>query len=135
MTRVLIVRGAEGFGVFDVEAAPDEIVKAVNQGEAEKYLPEIKGCLFARRQSDVVVITNEEHDPAGKSVPRFSRREQEVLVLLGEGMTTAQIAFQLKLSQRTIRGYVAKMKKRLKAQNIQQLVARAVAMGLFHPDI
>jgi len=91
--------------------------------------------LFARQQSDVVVITGGEPDPTQKQVPQFSRREHEILILLGEGLTTAQIAFKLKLSQRTIRGYVAKMKKRLKAQNIQQLVARAVALGLFHPEI
>ena len=135
MTKVLIFKNSEGFGVFDVDAPPERIVKAVNQGKTEIYFPELHGRLFARQQSDVVVITGGEPDPTQKQVPQFSRREHEILILLGEGLTTAQIAFKLKLSQRTIRGYVAKMKKRLKAQNIQQLVARAVALGLFHPEI
>jgi DNA-binding NarL/FixJ family response regulator len=134
MTRVLILKDPEGFGVFDVDASPEMIVKAVNQGKSETYLPELEGRLYARVQADVVVITGEAPDPT-HPLPRFSQREHEILVLLGEGLTTAQIAFQLKLSQRTIRGHVAKMKKRLKAQNIQQLVARAVALGLFHPEI
>lgn len=134
MTRVLIFKDPGGFGVLDVNAPAEKIVEAVNQGRTEIYFPEITGCFFARQQSDIVIITSDPPDLATQQ-PRFSRREQEVLVLLGEGLTTAQIACHLKLSQRTIRGYVAKMKKRLKAQNIQQLVARAVALGLFHPEI
>ncbi|MCB2210203.1 helix-turn-helix transcriptional regulator [bacterium] len=70
-----------------------------------------------------------------EDLPHLSPREQQVLVLLGEGLTTAQIAIRLSLSTRTIRGYVAHMKKRLSAQNIQQLVARAVALGLIHPEV
>jgi len=81
-----------------------------------------------------VVVTQSAPVPAEK-LPKLSRREQQVLVLLGEGLTTAQIALRLGLRPRTIRGYVANMKARLDAQNIQQLVARAVALGLFHPDI
>ena len=134
MTRVLIIKDPEGFGVFDVDAPPDEIVRAINQGRTEVYFPDLYGRLYARQQADVVVITGEKPDQA-HPLPQLSQREYEVLALLGEGLTTAQIAFKLKLSQRTIRGYVAKMKKRLKAQNIQQLVARAVALGLFHPEI
>ena len=134
MTRVLILKDPDGFGVFDVDAPPEEIVRAVNQGKTEIYFPDLRGRLFARQQSGVVVITGERPDPI-RPLPQLSKREHEVLALLGEGLTTAQIALKLKLSQRTIGGYVAKMKKRLNAQNIQQLVARAVALGLFHPEI
>ena len=134
MTRVLIIKDPEGFGIFDVSAPPDEIVRAINQGRTEVFFPELHGRLFARQQADVVVVTGEKPDPT-HPLPQLSQREYEVLALLGEGLTTAQIAYELKLSQRTIRGYVAKMKKRLKAQNIQQLVARAVALGLFHPEM
>jgi DNA-binding CsgD family transcriptional regulator len=49
--------------------------------------------------------------------------------LLGDGLTTAEIALRLGLRPRTVRGYVASMKARLDAHNIQQLVARAVAWG------
>ncbi|MFU8827797.1 MAG: LuxR C-terminal-related transcriptional regulator [Brevefilum sp.] len=50
-------------------------------------------------------------------------------------MTTAEIALRLGLRPRTVRGYVASMKARLEAHNIQQLVARAVALGLFRPEV
>jgi len=57
------------------------------------------------------------------------------LALLGDGLTTAQIALKLGLSPRTIRGYVAGMKVKMRAHNIQHLVARAVAMGLVRPEV
>lgn len=134
MTRVLIFKEPDAFGVIDVDAPAAHIVAAVNRGSWETYLPDERGPLFARQQGDVVVVTHSAPVPE-EDMPKLSRREQEVLVLLGEGLTSKQIALKLNLSPRTIRGYVANMKKRLSAQNIQQLVARAVALGLFYPDM
>ena len=134
MTRVLIFKEPDAFGVVNVDAAPEDIVRAVNGGQGETYLPGLDGPLSARRQGDVVVVTSRVHI-SKVALPRLSRREHQVLVLLGEGLTTAQIALKLGLRPRTIRGYVASMKARLEAQNIQQLVARAVALGLFRPEV
>ena len=134
MASVLVFNEPDAFRVLDVDAPPERIVRAVNQGRWELYLPDEQGPLFAHQQGSIVVITHSETTPK-TDLPRFSPREQQVLVLLGEGMTTAQIAIALGLSARTIRGYVANMKARLEAQNIQQLVARAVALGLFRPEV
>ena len=134
MTRVLIFKEPDAFGVVEVNAPPARIVAAINRGRWEDYLPEEHGPLYARQQGDVVVVTHSAPVPQ-EELPRLSRREHEVLVLLGDGLTTAQIALKLGLRPRTIRGYVANMKARLEAQNIQQLVARAVALGLFHPEL
>lgn len=134
MTRVLIFKEPDAFGVVEVNAPPARIVTAINRGRWEDFLPEEHGPLYARQQGDVVVVTYSAPVPQ-EELPRLSRREHEVLVLLGDGLTTAQIALKLGLRPRTIRGYVANMKARLEAQNIQQLVARAVALGLFHPEV
>lgn len=134
MTRVLVFKSPEAFGVMEVNASAERIIAAINRGRWEDYLPDTKGPLFARKQGEVVVVTHEAPLPEVE-VPKLSRREHQVLVLLGEGFTTAQIALKLGLRPRTIRGYVAGMKVRLGAQNIQQLVARAVALGLFHPEV
>lgn len=134
MTRVLIFSTADTLGIHEVDANPDQIVSAVNGGSWETYFPGIRGPLFAREQGDVVVVT-QTPDAVQALHAQLSRREHEVLVLLGEGLTTAQIAIRLGLRPRTIRGYVANMKARLHAQNIQQLVARAVALGLFRPQV
>ena len=134
MTKILLFKEPDAFGVIEVNAPADRIVAAINRGRWEEYLPDAKGPLFARKQGDVIVVT---HDiPMAQSErPKLSRREHQVLVLLGEGLTTAQIALKLGLRPRTIRGYVANMKARLDAQNIQQLMARAVALGLYHPEV
>ncbi len=134
MTWVLIFKDPDAFGVVEVQAPAERIVRAVNRGRWEEFLQAVEGPLYARQQGDVVVVTRNAPDPE-EELPKLSRRERQVLVLLGEGLTSAQIALRLKLSPRTIRGYVAGMKVKLKAQNIQHLVARAVALGIYKPEV
>jgi DNA-binding CsgD family transcriptional regulator len=134
MTRILIFNDPDTFGVMEVNAPAQRIVMAINRGRWDEFLPNARGPLYARQQGDIVVVTRSA-PPKQEELPKLSRREHEVLVLLGEGLTTAQIALRLGLRPRTIRGYVANMKVRLSAHNIQQLVARAVALGLIHPEV
>lgn len=134
MTRVLIIKAPDAFGVLEVDAPAERIVRAINRGHWETYLPDEHGPLFARQQGEVVVVTHSAPMP-DEDLPKLSRREHQVLVLLGDGLTTAEIALRLGLRPRTVRGYVASMKVRLDAHNIQQLVARAVALGLFRPEM
>lgn len=134
MTRILIFKTPDAFGVVEVDAPADRIVRAINHGRWETYLPDEHGPLFARQQGDVVVVTHSAPMPDA-DLPKLSRRELQVLVFLGEGLTMAEIALKLGLRPRTVRGYVASMKARLDAHNIQQLVARAVALGLFRPEL
>ncbi len=134
MTRVLIFTAPDAFGVMEVDAPAERVVSTINRGQWETYLPDEPGPLYARQQGQVVVVTLSAPVLA-EDLPKLSRREHQVLVLLGDGLTTAEIALQLGLRPRTVRGYVASMKARLEAHNIQQLVARAVALGLFRPEV
>jgi len=135
MTRILIFHEPDAFGVIEVAAPADRVVQAINAGRGKAYLPKSgEGPLYARLQGEVVVVT-QSPPPPREELPRLSRREYQVLCLLGEGLTTSQIALKLGLRPRTIRSYVAGMKVKVHAQNIQQLVARAVALGLFRPEL
>ena len=134
MTRVLIFKTPDTFVVMELNAPPERIVRAINRGRWEEFLPGEHGPLYARQQGEVVVVTHSAPVPE-EDLPKLTRREHQVLVLLGEGLTTAEIALRLGLRPRTVRGYVAGMKIRLDAHNIQQLVARAVALGLFRPKL
>jgi DNA-binding CsgD family transcriptional regulator len=135
MTKILIFHEPDAFGMVEVKAPAERIVRAINGGRGEVYLPGIAGGpLHARLQGEVVVVTRSV-PVLEEDLPKLSRREYQVLCLLGEGLTTAQIAIKLGLRPRTIRGYVAGMKAKVHAQNIQQLVARAVALGLFRPEV
>ena len=134
MTRVLIFKTPDTFVVMEVNAPAERIVRSINRGRWDDYLPDEHGPLYARQQGEVVVVTHSAPVPE-EDVPKLTQREHQVLVLLGEGLTTAEIALKLGLRPRTVRGYVAGMKVRLEAHNIQQLVARAVALGLFRPEL
>ena len=57
---------------------------------------------------------------------RLSRRETEVLRLLGDGETTAEIAKKLKISMKTVQEYCARLKKKLRAANRNRLIRIAV---------
>jgi DNA-binding CsgD family transcriptional regulator len=56
----------------------------------------------------------------------LSRREAEVLRLLGDGKTTPEIAAKLKVSLKTVQQYCARLKQKLDAANFSRLMRIAV---------
>jgi DNA-binding CsgD family transcriptional regulator len=56
----------------------------------------------------------------------LSRRETEVLQLLGDGKTTSEIAAKLKISMKTVQAYCGRLKQKLDAANFNRLVRIAV---------
>ena len=56
----------------------------------------------------------------------LSRREAEVLRLLGDGKTTPEIAAKLKVSPKTVQQYCARLKQKLDAANFSRLMRIAV---------
>ena len=63
---------------------------------------------------------------------RLSRREQEVLRLVAEGLPTKQIARRLAITERTVKFHVASLLRKLGADNRAQAVALAAQRGLLH---
>ena len=57
---------------------------------------------------------------------RLSRREQQVMQLLAQGKITPEIAKQLRLSLKTIQGFIGRAKTKLRVQNMTQLIRLAV---------
>jgi DNA-binding CsgD family transcriptional regulator len=56
----------------------------------------------------------------------LSRRETEVLRLLGDGETTAEIAAKLKISPKSVQEYCGRLKQKLDAANRNRLIRIAV---------
>jgi DNA-binding CsgD family transcriptional regulator len=52
----------------------------------------------------------------------LSQRETDVLRLLGDGETTAEIAAKLKISLKTVNEYCARLKTKLDADKFNQLI-------------
>ena len=68
--------------------------------------------------------------------PPLSRREIEVLVLLGQGLGYNAIASRLFISQSTVRNHVHNIRGKLDVSDREELVtlARAVAARAVEPD-
>lgn len=56
----------------------------------------------------------------------LSDRELEVFELLGQGLTTRQIATKMKLSHKTVESFREKIKAKLQLENSNQLIRQAV---------
>lgn len=60
----------------------------------------------------------------------LTRRERQVLELLGEGLTIGQIATKLGISPRTVETHVAKLYRKLGVRTRVQAISRAATLGL-----
>jgi DNA-binding NarL/FixJ family response regulator len=59
-------------------------------------------------------------------------RLRDVLILIAEGKTTAEIARDLGLSRFTVKNYIERIFERLGAQDRVQAVSTALRAGLIH---
>lgn len=78
---------------------------------------------------DEIEVVESEYAHFGP-LERLSKRELEVLALIGHGMTTAQIAASLHRSPRTIERHLDGLRAKLEATNRTQLAAFAQRAGL-----
>jgi DNA-binding NarL/FixJ family response regulator len=65
--------------------------------------------------------------------PDLTRREQEVLDCLGQGMQVKSIARVLGITQETCRGYVKSLHSKLGARSQLEAVVKAQQLGLLAP--
>jgi DNA-binding NarL/FixJ family response regulator len=63
----------------------------------------------------------------------MTRREVEILRLLGQGMSNKQVAYQLKISEKTVRNHISNFYAKLGVGDRSQAVLYAVRKGLVEP--
>ncbi len=63
----------------------------------------------------------------------MTRREIEILRLLGQGMTNKQIAYRLQISDKTVRNHISNFYSKLGVVDRSQAVLYAVRKGLVEP--
>jgi two-component system, NarL family, response regulator DegU len=115
--------GASGYLVKD--CSTDEISDAIRlatNGEtalspqlAASMLGELRRMEPSRDTDDERLIT---------------RREEEVLQLIADGLSTPEVAGQLYISQKTVKNHLAAIYQKLDARDRTQAVVRAVRMGI-----
>jgi DNA-binding NarL/FixJ family response regulator len=62
----------------------------------------------------------------------ISKREEEVLQLIAEGASTAEVASRLYISAKTVKNHLASIYQKLDARDRTQAVLRAGRMGIIH---
>lgn len=114
--------GAAGY--LTKSSAPRVLVEAVTTvARGQRYL-----------SHDVAVALALAPHPSPESIqPELSAREFEVLKLLAQGYSSAEIARQLCRNQKTVANHQSTIKQKLGADNTAQLVRIAMQLGLVPP--
>jgi DNA-binding NarL/FixJ family response regulator len=119
--------GASGFLLKDV--SPEQLVASVRMVATGDALlaPSITRRLierFARSHTPA---------PSGAELSRLTGREQEVLVMLARGLSNAEIAARLFLSEATVKTHVGRILPKLGLRDRAQAVVFAYETGLVTP--
>ncbi len=116
---------------FLVKSTPPEDLIGLVRVAAEGHT--VLSPIAARRLVAASADSQPARDRARKLVGTLTERETEVLACLGEGMSNAQIASRLYLSEATIKGYVSRMLDKLGCANRTQAGLLARDAGLVGP--
>jgi two-component system, NarL family, response regulator NreC len=101
-----------------------QAVRAVNAGK--RYLsPSVAPILLARLQSP---------SPSQSTIDQLTRREREVLRLIGQGASSKEVAERLGISPKTAQVHRENVKQKLKLRTTADLVRYALKHRIVHPD-
>ncbi|MGV9802740.1 response regulator [Mycobacterium sp. NPDC003449] len=118
--------GASGFLVKHTE--PAELVRAVRVVAAGDAL--LSPSVTRRLVSEFAAHAK---SPATAALPDLTAREREVMALVAEGLTNAEIGDRLFMSPATARTHVSRILTKLGARDRTQLVVLAYESGLVRP--
>jgi DNA-binding NarL/FixJ family response regulator len=108
--------GADGYVLKN--SMPEEIMEGIRKvASGERFLCEEVNLMLKAREDNLFELT---------------RRECNLLRLIIEGCTNAEIADRLCLGYETIKSYRKNLYAKLDAHNTKQLVQKAIELGLIH---
>jgi DNA-binding NarL/FixJ family response regulator len=123
-----LAAGASGFLLKDV--SPEHLVAAVQlvrTGDA------LLAPSITRRMVERFAPRPREPGLPGRDLSALTPRELEVLGLIGQGMSNAELASALTLSQATVKTHVARILAKLDLRDRVQAVVLAYETGLISP--
>ncbi|MER7502612.1 response regulator transcription factor [Nonomuraea pusilla] len=122
--------GASGFLLKDVP--PDELVQAIRVVAAGDAIvaPSVTRRLLDRFASR---LPSAHEQPAPARLDRLTERELEVLRLIAKGMSNAEIAAKLVVSETTVKTHVGNVLTKLGLRDRVQAVVLAYETGLITP--
>lgn len=113
-------------------------LKATGQYSDERIMHRRNGTMFWAR---VRVATPNPENPLSRAILSFADisgqrpeveltpREKQVIMRLGQGLTSKEIARELGLSPRTIDDYRARLLRKFNVRNITELLSRIIGVG------
>ncbi|HET9254395.1 MAG TPA: response regulator transcription factor [Pseudonocardiaceae bacterium] len=120
--------GASGFLLKD--AAPTEIVAAIRAvATGEAWLDPA----ITRRLIEEFAARPEQRIPATAAMAQLTPREREVLTLLAQGMSNAEVSRKLVISDATVKTHLARVMTKLGVREKAQAVVAAYQTGLVLP--
>ena len=123
--------GADGFLLKDTR--PEDLIAAVHAVAAgeNRLDPAVTAAVVSHfhRQAGRAGATN----PDGRAVEQLTVREREVLVLIARGLSNAEIAAELVVSNGTVKTHVANVLSKLGVRDRVQAVIAAYEGGLVQP--
>lgn len=123
----------------------DDLFEAISAG-ADGYLlknvepEELKKALYQVMEGNAV-LSPEVTQPVMRAIANIStalpdkgisRREVDILECLAKGMTTAQIASNLFISENTVKTHIRHILEKLEASNRTEAVSKASQLGIIH---
>jgi DNA-binding NarL/FixJ family response regulator len=123
-----ISAGASGFLLKDVEpAALVDAIRVVSAGNS------LFGPAATRRLLDR--FSPPPSDAAATRVDQLTDREREILKLIAQGRSNAELAHQLYVSEATVKTHVSAILRKLAVRDRVQAVIAAYEAGLVRPGI
>jgi DNA-binding NarL/FixJ family response regulator len=123
-----LAAGASGFLLKD--ATPEEIVQAVRVVAAGESL--LAPRVTSRLVREFASRPRRGHTP-GESLESLTDREVEVLLLIAQGLSNAELADRLVISHATAKTHVSRILAKLGLRDRAQLVVAAYEAGLVVP--
>jgi DNA-binding NarL/FixJ family response regulator len=123
-----LLAGASGFLLKDVRR--DDLVQAVRVVAAGEAL---LSPAVTRRLIDDMVRRQSRPAPAPADLGILTARELEALVLLGRGLSNAEIAAELVVSEHTVKTHVSNVLSKLHLRDRVQAAITAYECGLIVP--
>lgn len=116
--------GASGYVLK--QSATSELILAIEAvSQSKTFLsPSISGSVIEG------YLNRGKSIPNGDSYDSLTRREREVLQLIGEGLSTRAIAERLTISIKTVESHRSNVMEKLGRQNIADLIKYAIRKGL-----
>ncbi|WP_255949573.1 response regulator [Streptomyces odontomachi] len=117
--------GAAGFLLKDT--SPDALLTGIHTVAAGESL--LAPSVTRRLIAEFARLPHAHRAPVS-SLPDLTDREREVLVLVARGLSNADIAAYLHLSNGTVKTYIGRLLSKLRARDRAQLVISAYESGL-----